>query len=195
MPRLKSSNFAKAELADQILDSATSPLSFTVDDASSFPDEGPFMILIHDKTAGFAGVKEFMEVGTITKGTNTLSAVTRAREGTSAVTHAIGASVECVWTKGTHQELADAIYSELMSFPGYYIITEFDTPTAGDITETMYKPNDAVFLTRVTEFDEPTAGDITTTLQCTELGIHHKVVTEFDTPTAGDIKETASEVV
>ena len=77
---------------------------------STFPDLAAgeaFIILIHDNTSGFGGVKEIMEVGAINKGTGILSAVTRAREGTVAQTHAIGARVECVWTAGTHGELAD----------------------------------------------------------------------------------------
>ena len=88
-----------------------------------------------------------------------------------------------------------AIHGELIAFPGFYIVTEFDKPTAGDITETMKKTADnSTFLTRVTEFDKPLAGNITVTLECQELGIHNKVVTEFDTPTVDDITETASEV-
>ena len=106
MPRLNSANFAMTTLVEQILNTAESPLSFEVDDASGFPD-APFKILIHDGTPEFAGVKEIMEVGAINKVTGILSDVTRAQEGTSAQTHAIGAKVECVWTAGTHQELTD----------------------------------------------------------------------------------------
>ena len=104
MPRLKSSNFAVTELAADIDSSAT---SFTVTDASAFPDTGPFMILVHDNT-GLSGVKEIMEVGSIDKTTKTFSNVIRGREGTTAVSHSAGSGVECVWTAGTHQELADA---------------------------------------------------------------------------------------
>ena len=106
MPRLQSANFVMTELAEQILNTSTSPLNFTVNDASEFPD-APFKILIHDETPEFAGVKEIMEVGAIDKVTGVLSSVTRAQEGTSAQTHAIGAKVECVWTAGTHGELTD----------------------------------------------------------------------------------------
>ncbi len=88
-----------------------------------------------------------------------------------------------------------AMHGELIAFSGYYIVTTFDDPAAGDITETMHRAvDDSVFLTKITEFDTPAAGDITTTLVCASLDINNKVVTEFDTPTAGDIKETASEV-
>ena len=105
MPRLKSSNFAVTQLSTGIDSSAT---SFTVDDASAFPDSGPFMILVHDNSPGLSGVKEIMEVGTIDKTTKTFSNVLRGREGTSAVAHSEGNGVEGVWTAGTHQELADA---------------------------------------------------------------------------------------
>lgn len=105
MPRLKSSNFAVTELAENISNDVT---TFTVTDASSFPDSGPFIIIVHDKTPGFAGVKEIMEVGSIDKATNTFSNVLRGREGTTAVAHNAGDRVEGVWTAGTHQELADA---------------------------------------------------------------------------------------
>ena len=104
MPRLKSANFAVTELQVAITAAAT---SFTVANASAFPDTGAFRILVHDKSFGFAGVREIMEVGAINKVTNTFSSVLRGQEGTSAVAHAIGAAVECVWTAGTHQELAD----------------------------------------------------------------------------------------
>lgn len=102
MPRLKSSNFAVAELTAGITSSAT---SFAVTDATSFPDEGPFRILVHDNTPGFAGIREIMEVGSINKATNTFSSVLRGQEGTTAQAHSAGSRVEGVWTAGTHQEL------------------------------------------------------------------------------------------
>ena len=106
MPRLKSANFAVTELASGITNAAT---SFQVVDASLFPNEGPFIVLVHDSTPGFAGVREIMEVGSINKGTNTFSDVLRGREGTSPVAHSAGARAECVWTAGTHEELADKV--------------------------------------------------------------------------------------
>lgn len=83
----------------------------------------------------------------------------------------------------------------LLLTPGRYKVTEFDTPTAGDITETIkLTADDSTIATLVTEFDTPTSGDITTTLTCVSLGLSSKVVVEFDTPTAGDIKESAEVV-
>ncbi len=104
MPRLKSANFAVTELTAGINASAT---SLEVADASLFPAEGPFVIIVHDNTPGFAGVKEIMEVGSIDKNTNTFSSILRGRENTSAVAHGAGSRVECAWTAGTHAELED----------------------------------------------------------------------------------------
>lgn len=104
MPRLKSANFAVTELTAGINASAT---SLEVADASLFPAEGPFVIIVHDNTPGFAGVKEIMEVGSIDKNTNTFSNILRGRENTSAVAHGAGSRVECAWTAGTHAELED----------------------------------------------------------------------------------------
>ncbi len=111
MPRLKSSNFAVTTLAEEILDVTGSPLSFEVANSSAFPDLAAgeaFIIIIHDNTPGFAGVMEIMEVGGINKTTHVLSAVTRAREGTGAQTHAIGARVECAWTAGTYNRVVNS---------------------------------------------------------------------------------------
>jgi len=128
MPRLKSSNFAVTELAANIDSSAT---SFTVTDASAFPDTGPFMILVHDNT-GLSGVKEIMEVGSINKTTKTFSNVIRGKEGTTAVSHSAGSGVECVWTAGTHQELADKPFS----FTGT-LTTSGWTGTSAPYTQTV----------------------------------------------------------
>ena len=128
MPRLKSANFAVTELAVDIDSSAT---SFTVTDASAFPDTGPFMILVHDNT-GLSGVKEIMEVESIDKATNTFSNVLRGKEGTTAVSHNAGSGVECVWTAGTHQELADKPFS----FTGT-LTTSGWTGTSAPYTQTV----------------------------------------------------------
>lgn len=128
MPRLKSANFAVTKLAADIDSSAT---SFTVTDASAFPDAGPFMILVHDNT-GLSGVKEIMEVGSIDKTTKTFSNVIRGKEGTTAVSHSSGDAVECVWTAGTHQELADKPFS----FTGT-LTTSGWTGTSAPYTQTV----------------------------------------------------------
>jgi len=76
-----------------------------------------------------------------------------------------------------------------------YKVTEFDTPSAGDITETIkLKSDNSTYATIITEFDTPSAGDITVTLNCSALGLSNKVITEFDTPSAGDITETGGAV-
>ena len=132
MPRLKSANFAVTELASGITNAAT---SFQVVDASLFPNEGPFIVLVHDSTPGFAGVREIMEVGSINKGTNTFSDVLRGREGTSAVAHSAGARAECVWTAGTHGELADKV--ELDNLAGIGRTTETVKGNADNLSSHM----------------------------------------------------------
>lgn len=83
---------------------------------------------------------------------------------------------------------------ELLLTPGKYRVTEFDTPTAGSVTESIkLSSDDSVYATLITEFDEPTAGDITETLLCGDLGINNKVVTVFNVD--GSITETSTEVV
>jgi len=132
MPRLKSANFAVTELASGITNAAT---SFQVVDASLFPNEGPFIVLVHDSTPGFAGVREIMEVGSINKGTNTFSDVLRGREGTSPVAHSAGARAECVWTAGTHGELADKV--ELDNLAGIGRTTETVKGNADNLSSHM----------------------------------------------------------
>ena len=132
MPRLKSANFAVTELASGITNAAT---RFQVVDASLFPNEGPFIVLVHDSTPGFAGVREIMEVGSINKGTNTFSDVLRGREGTSPVAHSAGARVECVWTAGTHGELADKV--ELDNLAGIGRTTETVKGNADNLSSHM----------------------------------------------------------
>lgn len=93
------------------------------------------------------------------------------------------------------KKLIKYAFDNISAFPGYYKVTEFDTPTAGDITETIkLTADDSTYATRVTEFDTPTSGDITVTITCSEHSLEDRVVIEFDTPTTGNITETASEV-
>lgn len=74
---------------------------------------------------------------------------------------------------------------------GYYKVTEFDTPSAGNITETVKKiSDDSVFGTKVTLFNTPTIGNIQETLIISSIGINVVKTTEFDTPSSGKIKET-----
>ena len=129
MPRLKSANFAVTELASNITNNDT---SFTVTDASAFPDTAPFLVIVHDNTPGFGGVKEIMEVGAINKSANTFSSVLRGREGTAAVAHNAGERVENVWTAGTHQELADKpfLFTGTLSTSGW-------TGTSAPYTQTV----------------------------------------------------------
>lgn len=74
----------------------------------------------------------------------------------------------------------------LMAMQGFIAaVTEFDTPTTGDITETNSDGD-----TLVTEFDTPSTGDVTETFTSGTQVITR--VTKFDTPTTGDITVTIS---
>ena len=86
-------------------------------------------------------------------------------------------------------------HGELIAFPGHYVLTEFDTPTEGDIQQKMYKSeDDSLVVTYTTEFDTPTEGDIKETVETSDGEVYNEKITEFDEPTEGDIKETVSEV-
>ena len=102
MPRLKSTNFAVTQLAANM---TATDKTFTVTDASKFPNSGPFTILVYN-TTGSTLVREIMEVQSIDKTTNTFSNVLRGMEGTTAAAHSAGDNVELVWTAGTYQRLA-----------------------------------------------------------------------------------------
>lgn len=74
---------------------------------------------------------------------------------------------------------------------GYYKVTAFDTPTAGNITETIKKTSDdSVLGTKVTLFNTPSPGNIRETLAITSLGISVAKTTVFDSPVVGQITET-----
>lgn len=143
MPRLKSSNFAISQLVGDINDTAT---SLEVADASLFPDEGPFMILISNVNTG---VREIIEVTSINKATKTMSGLLRGREGTTAVAHTTGERVEGVWTAGAHQELADKAFH----FTGVLANTDW-TGTSAPYTKT-------VTVTGISSTGKPPVIDIT----------------------------------
>lgn len=95
MPRLQATNNGQTVLAETITDAQA---SFSVADASTFPDQGPFRIIID---------AEVMEVGTINKVTNTFSDVQRGMEGSFAASHDEGTKVVHRFTAGAYEELAD----------------------------------------------------------------------------------------
>lgn len=103
------------------------------------------------------------------------------------------------WYATNKVAIFDALYFAFENWRyrnGCYYLTEFDTPNAGDITESIkLVVDDSVIATKVTAFDTPTAGDITETLAITDGSIVVAKVTEFDTPTPGSIKETVTEAV
>lgn len=190
MPRLNAANRGKSSLA-----SGVSPGDGTleVEDAESFPD-APFRVVVGP---------EIMEV---TEVNGTTFTVLRGREETPDTSHDPGVPVENRWTAGTYEELAASAefeahladyvkHGELIAFEGHYTVTEFDTPTEGDIQQKMYKSaDDTLVVTYTTEFDKPTEGDITETVETADGEVYNEKITEFDEPTEGDIKETVSEV-
>lgn len=93
MPRIQAANNTTSTLAASIDAVQT---SFTVSDASKFPD-APFRLSVDN---------EIMEVGAIDRPSNTFSQVLRAQENTPAAPHNAGVSVENRFTAGTYAELA-----------------------------------------------------------------------------------------
>jgi len=93
-PRLKAANNAVTTLAESITADQT---SFQVEDASPFPDGGPFRITMDGEVA---------EVGAIDKANNLFSEVIRGVEGTAAP-HDAGTVVANRFTAGAHAELVD----------------------------------------------------------------------------------------
>ena len=80
-------------------------------------------------------------------------------------------------------------FDALVQKKGGTLVTEFDTPTSGDILETLTATSGvATVATRLTEFDTPGAGQIQVTVTVAGVGIATHVTT-FDAPTAGDIQE------
>ena len=78
----------------------------------------------------------------------------------------------------------------------YYKQTEFDTPTSGNITESIKLTADnSVFATKITRFNTPTSGDITETVVIASEGINVRKITKFDTPVVGNIKESYEVIV
>ena len=83
---------------------------------------------------------------------------------------------------------------EMLLQAGRYKVTTFDDPALGSITETIkLTVDDSTYATLITEFDTPTADDITSTLTCADLGISVKVVTVFNID--GSITETSEVIV
>lgn len=96
LPRLKAANNALTTLSANL---TSTDVSLTVASAAVFP-VAPFRIEID---------AEIIEVGAINVGTNTLSSLLRAQEGTVAAAHTSGATVENRWTSGMYGELESGL--------------------------------------------------------------------------------------
>lgn len=98
--------------------------------------------------------------------------------------------------KAIHDGIEQNNLFNMLLTPGRYIDDIFDYPNAGDITQEIRVSSDnSLYASLVTEFNSPSTGNITVTLECTDLGIHTKIVTEFNVPSSGRIRTTSSEVV
>lgn len=104
MPRLNAANNARTVLVQAV---GTSDTTIYVQDVSAFPAP-PFRITVDN---------EIMEVTAVNASLNSFT-VERAKEGTAATSHSVGAGVENRWTAGTYAELAtqssvDSVQSSL----------------------------------------------------------------------------------
>lgn len=93
MPRLNANNLSETVLAENV---ASGDTSFSVDDASVFP-EPPFRATIESDTL------EVVEVEAVDG--NTLSNVLRGMEATSASSHSAGSVIDQRFTAGMYSEL------------------------------------------------------------------------------------------
>lgn len=102
------------------------------------------------------------------------------------------------WFNQIKAELYNNIYFQFENWAqreGYRVLTQFDVPVAGAITEKIVNmDNGSVLASRVTEFDVPEPGAITETLQVSEPAIHVRKVTRFDDPAPGMVNEEITEV-
>ncbi len=106
MPRLKAANNARTVLVQPV---GISDTTIYVQDVSKFPSV-PFRITVD---------AEIMEVSAVDADLKAFT-VERAKEGTSAATHSIGASVENRWTADTYNELAgmgDLVWDNIANKP------------------------------------------------------------------------------
>lgn len=117
MARLKGANRAYTTLNGAINDTVT---TLVLQDASTFPTSGDFILWVHN--ADYT-VSEIMR-GTAITGTSVT--VTRAQEGTSAVSHASGAIIDLAFSNGTVDEMWTAIESAVGASKNYLINGNFD---------------------------------------------------------------------
>lgn len=121
MSRLYAANLAYTTLDLPISDAA---VSFTVTDATNFPDNAPFIVKCES---------EIMLVGAITKLTRTFSSVTRGYESTVAASHAADTTISNVITAGYLNTMYTNIEDKYDSTGGS--ITG-DVDITGDVTLT-----------------------------------------------------------
>lgn len=131
-------NNARSGLNGSLTDAAT---SLTVDDASAFPSDGNFRVLIDS------------EILTVTNVSGSTFTVTRGSEGTTAAAHSDGALVtQLITSGGLSQFIADdllygntrPLYSSITNSSGTQLtVSDFTwlnqgTATATDVQDTIY---------------------------------------------------------
>lgn len=105
--------------------------SIVVDDASLLPDDTPFYIVIDPfNDTG----REYIKVGTITKGTNTLSDLDRNLEGTQSLVHADGATVRLSWQSQHLQDIWDEVDLLYANDDNYLLLDGSNSPVTGPVT-------------------------------------------------------------
>ena len=98
-------------------------------------------------------------------------------------------------TQDIQQQLASLFdFENWAGRSGHTYKTLFDTPTSGDITEEIRNTSsDALVASKVTEFDTPAAGQIQETLSIVEDAITVRKITTFNVD--GSIDEAITEVI
>jgi hypothetical protein len=101
------------------------------------------------------------------------------------------------WYTSIKATIFDAVYFDFNNWryrAGHTYSTEFDTPTPGDIRETIKNTiSEAVVATITTEFDTPSAGQIQETLYVVEDDITIRKITTFNLD--GSIDAAITEVI
>ena len=105
--------------------------SIVVDDATLLPDDTPFYIVIDPfNDTG----REYIKVGTITKGTNTLSTLTRNLEGSQSQDHPDASVVRLSWQSQHLQDIWDEVDLLYANDDNYLLLDGSNSPVTGPVT-------------------------------------------------------------
>ena len=110
MAALQFKNGAKSTVANDPLASGGTTLNVAAGQGARFPAVGDFLITIWDKaTYPDPSDDSNMEIVRATARSTDAITITRAREGTTGVEHALGSAAEMLITAGTHDEMLQSI--------------------------------------------------------------------------------------